>query len=70
MEKESTGKSASVFLGGGEDYSSKNGNRTSYGTKSTFINLGTGWNAGKTDTKTTNISKWLKRNVGYRPQFN
>lgn len=63
MEGESSGRSASLFLGGGTESSSINGVKSDYGTKTTFINLGTGWNAGNTTTVTT------KMNLRHHPQF-
>ncbi|EKB58830.1 RHS repeat-associated core domain-containing protein, partial [Bergeyella zoohelcum CCUG 30536] len=72
----STGYSGSLFLGGewSESARIKNGKLipTDNGVKTTSINIGTGFGGAKTSsiTSSINVSKWIKGNVGYRPQFN
>ncbi|KUJ50002.1 RHS repeat-associated core domain-containing protein [Chryseobacterium sp. JAH] len=78
----STEVSGSYFIGGSHSFSTgKNGlMRSAYGTQSTSINVGVGYDAGVSKTYTTDITqkvnnapsamgKWLRTNIKYSPQF-
>jgi hypothetical protein len=70
MEGESSVVSGQYVLGGEYSESSKNGKPVEYGTAIRSINIGIGYDAGVSSTKTVNMNqKWFKRNIGFKPQL-
>lgn len=79
----STEISGSYFYGGSHSFSTSADSMVEapYGTRTTSFNIGTGYEAGISQTYTTDvtqkinnapsaIAKWLRNNIKYSPQFN
>lgn len=69
MEGESRTVSASAYLGGEYSESSENGKKVQFGTATTSINLGIGYDIGASSTETVNLNEeWYDKNA--KPQYN
>jgi len=68
MEGESRVVSGSYFLGGEYSESSENGKKVQFGTATTSVNLGIGYDMGTSSTQTVNLNEeWYEKNA--KPQY-